>query len=242
MGAARPQQVELAKKAAIDAFSNSARDTKHVRRSVSRLRLLLYVLVLVATVPTALLLALWRTQGFSHASDGDEGQQLLTRDGSEVAVAPVNYWSNTSGCMTDDELRDATIFIVDLEETVGITYGLRADSIVRLPVSNSTCGRALLVRAADPDNDVLMVEREAVLINKQQTSNMLTYIMTDAGYSSPTEGEGAERRQALETDRFRRLDDLVAEIMATASARGTATHALGKHWLEAVGTRARLRS
>jgi hypothetical protein len=97
-------QVELAKKAAIDAFSNSAKDTKHVRRSVSRLRLLLYVLGFVAVVPTVLLLVLWQTQGFSQASDGQGGQQLLTRDGEEATIAPVNYWTNSSGCMTGANL------------------------------------------------------------------------------------------------------------------------------------------
>jgi hypothetical protein len=179
--------------------------------------------VLVSSVPSVLVLLGIGVGGFGQAdTDANGGAQVLYPDGREPTVAPVNYFVNASGCMTDEELRDATLFVVDLQGTLGVTYGLRADSVLRVPVTNTSCGRALLVRAADPDVDVLVIDTDAVLIKKEETQSMLDYIMGPG-----TAGDGRRRLGVSSSSEF---DRLVAVAVARNVGIGSAVRACGLHW------------
>jgi hypothetical protein len=133
------------------------------------------VSVLCALALTALAVGL---VAFATASQQKTGGGSGAYGGAQY-VSANGIYVNASSCMTDAQLQTVGYFVVNVKATHGAVYSLRPASTVRIPVTTTSCGTALLVRSLDPTYDVMLVETNAALITKAQTVQMVTLLMTE---------------------------------------------------------------
>jgi hypothetical protein len=137
------------------------------------------VLVVLVSIMCALGLCAFAVGIVAFATRPTAAAGAFAAGGARYAGAAGRPLDPPSSCMTDAQLQNYDYYVVNAKATHGAVYTVRAASTVRLPVTTSSCGSALLVRSLDPTYDVMLVDTSAVLMTKEQSLQMVTLLMKE---------------------------------------------------------------